>query len=68
MLREPRTFPTPWKVAEIPGGFRVQDANGRALAYVYFHRESGDDYLLTSSEAQKLAESIAKLAGGPQRE
>jgi hypothetical protein len=70
MLREPRTFPTPWKVAEIPGGFRVQDANGRALAYVYFHRESsgGDDDLLTYSEAQKLAESIAKLAGGPQRE
>jgi hypothetical protein len=51
MLREPRTFPTPWKVAEIPGGFRVQDA-------VYFHRESsgGDDDLLTYLEAQKLAE------------
>jgi hypothetical protein len=32
---------------------------------VYFHRESsgGDDDLLTYSEAQKLAESIAQLPG-----
>jgi hypothetical protein len=58
------------EVAEIPGGFRVQDANGRALAYVYFHREcsGGDDDLLTYVEAQKLAESFAKLPGRPKRE
>jgi hypothetical protein len=36
-MRASRSFPPPWKVVEIPGGFRVQDANSRALAYVYFH-------------------------------
>jgi hypothetical protein len=28
------------KVVEIPGGFRVQEANSQALAYVYFHQGS----------------------------
>ena len=64
-MRAPRTFPSPWKVAEIPGGFRIQDATGRALAYVYFHGESSgrDDELLTYYEAQQLAKSIAQLPG-----
>jgi hypothetical protein len=65
-MRAPRSFPSPWKVAEIPGGFRIQDATGRTLAYVYFHRESSgrDDELLTYYEAQKLADSIAQLPDG----
>ena len=28
-------MPPPWAVVEIPGGFRVDDADGKALAYVY---------------------------------
>jgi hypothetical protein len=64
-MHAPRTFPLPWKASEIPGGFRVQDRTGRALAYVYFHRESTgrDDELLTYFEAQSLAERIAGLSG-----
>jgi hypothetical protein len=31
----PRRFPPPWQVEQIPGGFKVLDANGQALAYVY---------------------------------
>ena len=31
----PRRFPPPWTVEQIPGGYKVKDANGRALAYVY---------------------------------
>jgi hypothetical protein len=31
----PRRFPAPWTVEQIPGGFKVVDANGQALAYIY---------------------------------
>ena len=31
----PRRFPPLWRVWQIPGGFKVNDANGKALAYVY---------------------------------
>jgi hypothetical protein len=29
-----RRFPAPWQV-EIPGGFKVLDASGQVLVYVY---------------------------------
>ena len=36
-----RRFPPPWTVEERPGGelFIVRDANGQALAYLYFEDE-----------------------------
>ena len=30
-----RRFPAPWTVEQIPGGYKVLDANGQALVYVY---------------------------------
>ena len=30
-----RRFPPPWSVEQIPGGYKVKDADGQALAYVY---------------------------------
>jgi hypothetical protein len=59
-MRAIRSFPLPWKVVQIPGGFRVQDANSRALAYVYFHSASdgGEDEFLTYLEALGVAEQI----------
>ena len=30
-----RRFPPPWSVEQIPGGYKVKDANGQSLAYVY---------------------------------
>ena len=30
-----RRFPPPWQVEQIDGGFKVLDANGQSLAYVY---------------------------------
>src|SRR4029077_17366978 len=30
-----RRFPPPWTVEQIPGGYKVKDANGQSLAYVY---------------------------------
>ena len=30
-----RRFPPPWQVEQIPGGFKVLDASGQALAHLY---------------------------------
>jgi hypothetical protein len=53
-----RRFPAPWTVEKTPGGFKVLDANGQALAYVY----AGDKSVtLTEDEARRIASNIAKL-------
>jgi hypothetical protein len=36
-----RRFPPPWSVEETDACFIVRDANGQALAYVYFKGEPG---------------------------
>ena len=38
---EPRRFPPPWTVEETNASYIVRDANGQALAYVYFEEEKG---------------------------
>jgi hypothetical protein len=57
-------FPAPWSVLEIPGGFRVQDANRRPLAYFYGSedpnaRRQAD--VLTLDDARRMAEKFAEL-------
>jgi len=39
--RPARRFPPPWSVEETDACFIVRDANGQALAYVYFEGEPG---------------------------
>lgn len=55
-----RRFPSPWTVEKIPGGYKVVDASGQSLAYVY-----ADDRQivksLTEDEARRIASNIAKL-------
>jgi hypothetical protein len=57
-----RRFPAPWTVEKIPGGFKVLDAEGQSLAYVY---GVADDptigKTLTLDEARRIAANIAKL-------
>ena len=59
-----RRFPPPWTVEQIPGGYKVLDANGQSLAYVY-GRESRADAdiakVLTMDKARRIASNIAKL-------
>ena len=56
-----RRFPPPWSVDEPDSkldrrSFIVRDANGQALAYVYFEEESG------RRSAAKLAERRVRMA------
>ncbi len=53
-----RRFAAPWGVKQIPGGFKVLDASGQALVYVYARepREQADiAKVLTFYEARRIA-------------
>ena len=61
-----RRFPPPWTVDEREGGelFIVRDANGQALAYLYFEDEPQRQMSmkrLSRDEARRIAANIAKL-------
>ena len=50
----------------IPGGYKVKDANGQALAYVYGRETRADAdiaHVLTMDEARRIASNIVKLPG-----
>ena len=58
-----RRFPPPWSAEEPDSELQRQcllvgNANGQALAYVYFEEVAK---LLTRDEARRIADSIAKL-------
>ena len=56
-----RRFPPPWQVEQIPGGFKVLDASGQALVYVYARetREEADiAKVLTLDEARRIAVNV----------
>ena len=50
-----RRFPPPWTAEETDACFIVRDANGQALAYVYFEEEPG-----RRAAAKLLAANIAE--------
>ena len=57
-------FPPPWIVEQIPGGYKVLDANGQSRAYVYGRETKADADIakvLTMDEARRIASNIAKL-------
>ena len=59
-----KRFPPPWTVEQIPGGYKVLDASGQALAYVYGRETKADADIanvLTMDEARRMASNIAKL-------
>jgi len=64
-MTKPRRLPPPWTVLEIRGGFRIEDADGKAVAYVYGldPRElpAAGHQRLTLDEARRVAANIAKL-------
>ena len=59
-----RRFPPPWTVEALEAGFKIVDANGLSLAYVYGHAHPRDAAIakaLTLDEARRVAANIAKL-------
>jgi hypothetical protein len=57
-------FPSPWSVTEIPGGFRVQDAFHRPLAYFYGSDDPNAGHqagVLTLDAARRMAEKFARV-------
>jgi hypothetical protein len=53
-----RRFPPPWKVEQIPGGYKLIDANGQSLAYIYGRETKAD------ADIAKVLTQTAKL-GAP---
>jgi hypothetical protein len=61
-----RRFPAPWSVEQIPGGFKVVDATGQALAYIYGRETREKAYaakVLTMDEARRAARANCSLSG-----
>jgi hypothetical protein len=59
-----RRFPPPWTVEQIPGGYKVLDANSPPLAYVYGRETPANAdtaHVLTMDEARRIASNIANL-------
>ena len=59
-----RRFPAPWQVEQIPGCYKVLDASGQALAYIYTRERKADADIanvLTTDEARRIAVNVAKL-------
>ena len=60
-----RRFPPPWTVEQIAGGYKVKDANGQSLAYVYGRETQADADIarvLTMDEARRIAKLPTFLA------
>ena len=60
-----RRFPPPWQVEQILGAFKVLDANGQALVYVYAREtrnEANIAGVLTFDEARRIAVNVAELS------
>jgi len=58
------TIPNHGTVERIPGGFKVYDANGQSLAYVYSRENPNAAEIagvLTEDEARRMASNIARL-------
>jgi hypothetical protein len=55
-----RRFPAPWRVVQVPHGYRVEDATGQDLGTFYGR---GDQIAgeLTMDEARRMASNFAKL-------
>lgn len=57
-------FPRPWRILRTDGGhFKITDAHGRALAYVYVRDEPAlRSGYLESYETLEMAKAIARLS------
>jgi len=60
-----RRFPAPWRVEQVPGGFKVLDASSQALVYIYARetqQQADTAKVLTFDEARRIAVNVARLS------
>ena len=78
-MTEVRRMPAPWTVVPLSSSFRIDDAQGKSVAYVYFYddhaRNAAGPHALNVEEARRVARAIARLptllkgaASPPERE
>ena len=60
----PLPHPRPWKITDTGSAFKITDADGRALAYVYYRHDGTLAEFLTVDEARNMAKAIARLSLG----
>jgi hypothetical protein len=59
-----KRFQRPWRVTDIPGGFRVDDASSRPLGYFYYWNAPHAAHqigVLTRDEASLMAETFSQM-------
>lgn len=60
-----RRFPAPWTAVELEEAFRIEDANGFAVAYVYYYadaeRRASMAERMSKDEARRIAIGMAAL-------
>ncbi len=64
-MKLPRRFPAPWQIELTASGFKVLDATGQALAYIYARetqQQADIAKVLTFDEARRIAVNVARLA------
>ena len=60
----PRRIPAPWTATRTDAGYRIEDAWGRTVAYVYARDDEWSAHVangLTFDEARRVATGIARL-------
>ncbi len=65
-MSKPKKMPAPWIVERIPGGYRVDDAGRKAMAYVDDlepkELPAAGHLGLAKDKARRVASNIAKLS------
>ena len=60
-----RRFPPPWSIECLPGGFKVVDANGQSLAYLYARENDNDEHRWRAHHGRgaPVGEQLRQAAG-----
>lgn len=56
-------IPAPWRITDTGSAFKIEDARGRSVAWIYYRREDAlkAEYL-SQDQAREMARAIARLS------